>query len=115
MRVTQAGLLTPSQVKYGMAVVFALAALPGLYLAWLGGWPIIVIGLAAILSAIAYTGGPFPLGYYGLGYYIYYNGSTLLDYPAMYAGVLAMSLLGLGMYFTVDWLERKWCKWKFVT
>jgi NitT/TauT family transport system permease protein len=52
---------------------------------------------------------------YGLGYYIYYNGSTLLDYPAMYAGVVAMSLLGLGMYFTVDWLERKWCKWKFVT
>jgi ABC-type nitrate/sulfonate/bicarbonate transport system permease component len=52
---------------------------------------------------------------YGLGYYIYYNGSTLLDYPAMYAGVVAMSLLGLGMYFTVDCLERKWCKWKFVT
>ncbi len=52
---------------------------------------------------------------YGLGYYIYYNGSTLLDYPAMYAGVVAMSLLGLGMYFTVDWLERRWCPWKFVT
>jgi NitT/TauT family transport system permease protein len=52
---------------------------------------------------------------YGLGYYIYYNGSTLLDYPAMYAGVVAMSLLGLGMYFTVDWLERRWCKWKFVS
>jgi ABC-type nitrate/sulfonate/bicarbonate transport system permease component len=52
---------------------------------------------------------------YGLGYYIYYRGSTLLDYPSMYAGVIAMSLLGLGMYFTVDWLERKWCKWKFVS
>jgi NitT/TauT family transport system permease protein len=52
---------------------------------------------------------------YGLGYYIYYNGSTLLDYPAMYAGVIAMSLLGLGMYFSVDWLERKWCPWKFVS
>ncbi len=52
---------------------------------------------------------------YGLGYYIYYNGSTLLDYPAMYAGVVAMSLLGLGMYFSVDLMERKWCRWKFVT
>ena len=52
---------------------------------------------------------------YGLGYFIYYKGSTLLDYPAMYAGVIAMSLLGLGMYFSVDWLERKWCKWKFVS
>ena len=52
---------------------------------------------------------------YGLGYYIYYNGSTLLDYPAMYAGVIAMSILGLGMYFAVDWMERKLCKWKFVS
>ena len=51
---------------------------------------------------------------YGLGYYIYYNGSTLFNYPAMYAGVIAMSLLGLGMYFIVDWAERRLCKWKFV-
>lgn len=67
VRVTQAGLLTPSQVKLGMFLVFGLAALLGLYLAWLGGWPVIAVGLAAIVSAIAYTGGPFPLGYYGLG------------------------------------------------
>ena len=66
-RVTQAGLLSASQVKFGMAFVFGLAALLGLYLAWLGGWPIVIIGIAAIISAIAYTGGPFPLGYYGLG------------------------------------------------
>jgi ABC-type nitrate/sulfonate/bicarbonate transport system permease component len=49
----------------------------------------------------------------GLGYYIYFEGSTLLDYPAMYAGVVAMSLLGLGMYFTVDRLERYLCPWQF--
>lgn len=67
VRVTQAGILTPSQVKSGMGLVFALAAVLGLYLAWLGGWPILLVGIAAILSAIAYTGGPFPLGYYGLG------------------------------------------------
>ncbi len=66
-RVTQAGLLTPLQVKYGMAVVFGSAAFLGLYLAWIGGPVIILIGMAAIISAIAYTGGPFPLGYYGLG------------------------------------------------
>lgn len=51
---------------------------------------------------------------WGLGYYIYYQGSTLLNYPAMYAGVLAMSLLGLGLYFAVDGLERRLCPWKFV-
>ncbi len=51
---------------------------------------------------------------YGLGYYIYYNGSTLLNYPAMYAGVLAMSLLGLGLYFAVDRLEQRLCPWRFI-
>jgi ABC-type nitrate/sulfonate/bicarbonate transport system permease component len=51
----------------------------------------------------------------GLGYYIYFEGSTLLDYPAMYAGVLAMSLLGLGLYFSVDRLERWLCPWQFVS
>jgi ABC-type nitrate/sulfonate/bicarbonate transport system permease component len=48
----------------------------------------------------------------GLGYYIYLNGSTLFNYPAMYAGVVAMSLLGLGLYFSVDWLERWLAPWK---
>jgi len=66
-RVTQAGMLTPKQVKIGMAVVFGLSAILGLYLAWLGGWVIIILGVAAIISAIAYTGGPFPIGYHGLG------------------------------------------------
>ncbi|MDX1416645.1 MAG: ABC transporter permease [Candidatus Promineifilaceae bacterium] len=51
----------------------------------------------------------------GLGYYIYLSGNTLFDYPAMYAGIVAMSLLGLGMYFTVDWLEKRLCPWQFVT
>lgn len=50
----------------------------------------------------------------GLGYYIYFNGSTLLDYPAMYAGILALSLMGLGLYFLVDWLEHRLCPWQFV-
>jgi NitT/TauT family transport system permease protein len=47
----------------------------------------------------------------GLGYYIYINGSTLFNYPAMYAGVVAMSLLGLGLYYGIDALERKFCPW----
>ena len=51
----------------------------------------------------------------GLGYYIYLNGNTLFNYPAMYAGVLAMSLLGLGLYFTVDRLERRFTPWRFVS
>ncbi len=66
-RVTQARLLTPAQVKIGMGAVFTMAALLGLYLASVSSWNVIWVGLAAIVSAIAYTGGPFPLGYYGLG------------------------------------------------
>lgn len=49
----------------------------------------------------------------GLGYYIYLHGSTLFDYRKMYAGVLAMSLLGLGLYFAVDGLHRRLCRWQF--
>ncbi len=49
----------------------------------------------------------------GLGYYIYFQGNTLFNYPAMYAGVAAMSLLGLSLYFAVDWLERRLCPWRF--
>jgi 1,4-dihydroxy-2-naphthoate octaprenyltransferase len=66
-RVTSSGLLTPVQVRNGMVVVFCLAALIGVYLVYIGGLPIMIIGLTAILAAIAYTGGPLPYGYYGLG------------------------------------------------
>jgi 1,4-dihydroxy-2-naphthoate octaprenyltransferase len=66
-RVTQAGLLSPRSVLGGMWLVFALSVPVGLYLVHVGGWPILAIGVTAIVSAIAYTGGPFPLGYNGLG------------------------------------------------
>jgi 1,4-dihydroxy-2-naphthoate octaprenyltransferase len=66
-RVTQAGMLTPAQVYLGMLVVFGLAMLVGVYLVLVAGWAIILIGLFSIAAALAYTGGPFPLGYNGLG------------------------------------------------
>ncbi|HXR34639.1 MAG TPA: 1,4-dihydroxy-2-naphthoate polyprenyltransferase [Candidatus Binataceae bacterium] len=67
VRVVQAGLLSQKQVAAGSALSFGLAILLGLYLAAVGGWPIVAIGLAAVASGIAYTGGPWPLGYHGLG------------------------------------------------
>ena len=51
----------------------------------------------------------------GLGYYIYLHGSTLFDYPKMYAGIVAMSLLGLGLYFAVDGIHRRLCGWQLVS
>ena len=50
----------------------------------------------------------------GLGYYIYLNGSTLYNYPAMYAGIVAMSLMGMLLYFGIDALERRLCPWLFL-
>lgn len=66
-RVTQAGLLSPKQVLLGTVFVFALACVAGFYLLWVGGWPVAAIGIASILAAITYVGGPFPYGYRGLG------------------------------------------------
>lgn len=66
-RVTSAGLLSPRDIEIGTWVTFGLAAITGLYLIYVGGWPILVIGLASILAAIGYTAGPIPYGYYGLG------------------------------------------------
>lgn len=66
-RVTAGGLLSPAAVRAGMVAVFGAAALIGLYLIVVGGWPILAIGVASILAALAYTGGPKPFGYIGLG------------------------------------------------
>jgi len=66
-RVTHTGLLSRSQVKTGMKVALGLALLIGLYLTWVRGPLVLAIGVAAIIAAVAYTGGPYPLGYHGLG------------------------------------------------
>ena len=66
-RVTQSGLIAPGRVLLATWLTLGGAAVAGLYLAWRGGWPILLLGLLAILSALAYTGGPYPLGYHGLG------------------------------------------------
>jgi 1,4-dihydroxy-2-naphthoate octaprenyltransferase len=67
LRVTQAGLIPPESVRNGAFLVLGLALLMGVYLVWVGGWPVVAIGLASLICAIAYTGGPFPLAYHGLG------------------------------------------------
>ncbi len=67
VRVTQSGLIAPPTVRLGMLLTFGLAALIGVYLIAVGGWPILLIGTLSILAGILYTGGPWPLGYNGLG------------------------------------------------
>ncbi len=67
IRMTQAGLISPKMMLKGVFFVFLAALLIGVYLSWIGGWPIVLIGLTSIGAALAYTGGPYPLGYHGWG------------------------------------------------
>ena len=66
-RVTALGLLRGGDVKRGAAACFGVAALMGLYLVVVGGWPIFLLGILSILSGWAYTGGPLPIAYTPLG------------------------------------------------
>ncbi len=66
-RATQQGWLAPKSVLGGALACFGLAMLVGLYLVAVAGAPILVVGLVSIAAGYAYTGGPFPLAYHGLG------------------------------------------------
>jgi 1,4-dihydroxy-2-naphthoate octaprenyltransferase len=66
-RVVAAGLLGATAVQRGAAACFAIAAIIGCYLVFVGGWPILLLGLLSILSGWAYTGGRRPIAYTPLG------------------------------------------------
>lgn len=67
VRAVSAGLITARAMKRAMIAAFGVATVMGAYLAVVAGWPVVAIGVASIVSGIAYTGGPWPLGYHGLG------------------------------------------------
>jgi len=66
-RATSAGLIEPGVMLRATILTMSIAFLAGLYLVWIGGWPILAIGLLSLLFGVLYTGGPWPLGYNGLG------------------------------------------------
>ncbi len=65
-RVTQAGLVSQLEIKTAMVLAFALAFLAGIYLVYLGGWPIVAIGILSITFGVLYTATKLALGYSGL-------------------------------------------------
>jgi len=67
LRVAAAGLLTERQLEVAIGVVVVVAGLVGLGLVAIGGPVLLLVGALAILAALAYTGGPWPYGYHGLG------------------------------------------------
>jgi 1,4-dihydroxy-2-naphthoate octaprenyltransferase len=105
LRVTAAGLLSAETVMRGAWVCLILAALFGIPLLFRGGWPMLAVGLASIVAAYAYTGGPYPLAYHGLGELFvilffgfvavggtFYAHSLRLTPSALWAGFAAGSL-----------------------
>ena len=66
-RVTQSGLVAPRTVKLAAWIAFGVSGVLGIALAALSGWPVIAIGVASVAAGWLYTGGPWPLGYHGLG------------------------------------------------
>jgi 1,4-dihydroxy-2-naphthoate octaprenyltransferase len=66
-RVTQSGLVAPRTVKLAAWIAFGISGVLGMALAALSGWPVIAIGVASVAAGWLYTGGPWPLGYHGLG------------------------------------------------
>ena len=66
-RAAASGLLSERELLIGLVLIVGLAGLVGLYLVSVGGPVILVLGVAAVISAFAYSGGPWPYGYHGLG------------------------------------------------
>jgi 1,4-dihydroxy-2-naphthoate octaprenyltransferase len=103
----RAGTVTLGELKRTIAACYALAALPGLYLVFVGGVPALVIGLAAIAASLAYSADPYPLGDHGLGdplFFVFFGVvSVTASYYVQAAAVLA-SPLALGVApGTVTW------------
>jgi 1,4-dihydroxy-2-naphthoate polyprenyltransferase len=67
LRVIVNGLITVNEMKAGIIVVFLTAFILGLYLVYMGGIFVLLIGIASIFAGVAYTAGPYPLAYNGLG------------------------------------------------
>ena len=80
-RATSEGWTTPAQMRLALLLVFAAAAALGSYLTVAAGWPVLVVGVAALVASVTYTGGPWPYGYHGLGdvfVFVFFGGVAVM-------------------------------------
>jgi len=118
-RVLNSGLITPNEMKVAIVVVFGLAFLLGLYLVYSVGIVILIIGVLSIAAGLAYTAGPYPLAYNGLGdvfvfaffgiigttgtYYLHLKEFTLLSFLiSLPVGALITNILVINNYRDID-------------
>jgi 1,4-dihydroxy-2-naphthoate octaprenyltransferase len=66
-RAAAQGWLSVSDLKKGAITCLGIAFLLGIYLSYHGGIGILILGISSLIAAVAYTAGPFPLAYLGLG------------------------------------------------
>jgi 1,4-dihydroxy-2-naphthoate polyprenyltransferase len=100
VRITSAGLATPGRVLWAAWLAFGVAIILGLYLAWLAGPVILLIGFLSITAGTLYTGGPKPYGYAGLGeifVFLFFglvavNGSYFVQLETVNGGTFGLSL-----------------------
>jgi len=126
-RVLVSGLITTSEMKLGIITVFGLAFLLGLYLVYAAGIVILIIGVISILAGLAYTAGPYPLAYNGLGdvfvfaffgivgttgtYYLHLHEFSLLSFLiAVPVGALITNILVVNNYRDI----KKFTRFQFV-
>jgi 1,4-dihydroxy-2-naphthoate octaprenyltransferase len=118
-RAVQQGWITPKAMLNATVLVLILALCVGLYLISVGGWPIAVIGVTSLICAVAYTGGPMPLAYVGLGdiFVLAFFGlaavvgttwvQTLSAPPAAWIGGLSIGLLATAILVVNNLRDRK--------
>jgi 1,4-dihydroxy-2-naphthoate octaprenyltransferase len=97
MRVAAAGLVTERQLEVAIAITIGLAGVVGLWLAFVGGPVLIALGVLAVVAALAYTGGPWPYGYRGLGevfVFVFFGLVAVIGTAYLQAGRLEPLFLG---------------------
>ena len=105
VRVTSAGLVTPRRVLVATWLAFGLSLVLGLYLAWLAGPVILVVGVLSIAAGVLYTGGPKPYGYAGLGeVFVFLFFGLVAVNGAFYVQLEELEVLPLGMSISVGFL-----------
>ena len=91
-RALQSGWLDAREMRAGIALAVGVATLCGLGLVAVGGWPIAAAGSFSLAAALAYTGGPWPLGYHGLGdacVFVFFGVVGVVGSHYVQAGVLS--------------------------
>ncbi|OJX72165.1 MAG: 1,4-dihydroxy-2-naphthoate octaprenyltransferase [Magnetospirillum sp. 64-120] len=95
-RVTALGWASPERVRRAALCCFALAGLGGLYLGYVGGWPILALGAASLVAGWGYSGGPRPIAYTPLG------------------EVFVVAFFGIGAVCGIVWLMADMVSWRSV-